>query len=279
MKQQIKALVVVVGALVALIATVFSAFATSPGLARAGVVTVTGHHAARLAKPALSPAACTKMQASDVAWVTLTEDGDIDEQVDSYPPGTALITPLFEYPCVPKKVTIVTSFSFNGEVVFTDKETLKSSSTDGIYAFPLGTTDESPMDEGTWGVQYFNNKTKLTEGEVVVGEEGQTSDTVTVEGTVKDKKTKKAIKGATIIVLNPGVTVEAWVENDQSEDDVFTAGQTNSKGQFTLEDSLTRNETYALVIVAKGYKAVATDTFVIGDDVEDPAQLDVTMTK
>ena len=278
MKQQLKALVVVVGALVALIATVFSAYATTPGLTRAGVVRFNGGHAPHLAKLALR-AACTKMEAGDVAWVTLTEDGDIEDQVDSYPSGTILITPVFEYPCVPKKVTIVTSFSLDGEVVFSDKETLKSSSSGGLYGYPLGTTDESPMDEGTWGVEFFNNKTLLTSSEIVVGEGEGTDETVTVEGTVKDKKTKKAIKGATIIVLNPGVTVEEWVDGDQSEDDVFTAGQTNSKGEFTLENSLTRNETYSLVIVAKGYKAIATDEFVIEDDVEDPVQLNITMTK
>jgi hypothetical protein len=279
MKKQLKAMVVTVGVLVALIATVFSAFATGPGLARAGVLNSGLGHVPHMPKSLLAPDACSKMEASDVAWVTLTEDGDIDEQVDSYEPGTSLITPLFEYPCVPKKVTLVTSFSFEGEVVYTDKETLKSSNSEGLYAYPLGTTDNSPMDEGTWGVEFFNNKTLLTSGEIVVGEEGEVSDTIEVQGTVKDKKTKKAIKGATIIVLNPGVTVEDWVENDQDEDDVFTAGKTNSKGQFTLEDPLTRNETYSLIIVAKGYKTLATDSFVIDDDVEAPAQLDVTMTK
>ena len=278
MKQQLKALVVTVGVLVALIATVFSAFATAPGLGRAAVVRFNGGHAPHLAKPALL-AACTKMEASDVAWVTLNEDGDIEDQVDSYPSGTELITPIFEYPCVPKKVTIISSFSLDGEVVYSDKESLKASNSDGIYGYPLGTTDGSAMDEGTWGIEFFNNKTLLTSGEVVIGEGGETDDTVTVEGTVKDKKTKKAIKGATIIVLNPGVTVQDWLDNDQSEDDVYTAGQTNSKGQFTLEDSLTRNETYSLIVVAKGYKSIATDDFVIEDDVEDPVQLDITLTK
>jgi hypothetical protein len=260
------------------VAAVFAAFATAPGLARAGGVVAQRSTVPHLAKPA-GLLACTKLAAGDVAWVTLTEDGDIDEQVDSYPSGTTTITPLFEYPCVPKKVTIVTSFSLDGEVVFSDKESLKATNSSGLYAYPLGTTDGSPMDDGTWGVEFFNNKTALTSGEVIIGEEGQTGETATVEGTVKDKKTKKAIKGATIIVLNPGVTVQDWVDGDQSEDDVFTAGQTNSKGQFTLEDPLTRNETYSLIIVAKGYKAIATDTFVIEDDVEEPVQLNITLTK
>ncbi|MCC7360391.1 MAG: carboxypeptidase regulatory-like domain-containing protein [Anaerolineales bacterium] len=277
-KQQLKALLVTVGVLIALIATVFAANATAPALARAGGVRFNGGHAPHLAKPALR-AACTKMQAGDVAWVTLTEDGEIEDQVDSYPSGTELITPVFEYPCVPKKVTIVSSFSLDGEVVYSDKESLKATNSSGLYGYPLGTTDGSAMAEGTWGIQFFNNKTLLTEGEVVIGEGGEVSDSVTVEGTVKDKKTKKAIKGATIIVLNPGVTVEDWLDNDQSEDDVYTAGQTNSKGVFKLEDPLTRNETYSLIVVAKGYKSIATDEFVIGDDVEDPAELNITLTK
>jgi hypothetical protein len=226
-------------------------------------------------------AACTKMEASDIAWVTLTEDFEIDEQVEAYPSGTNLITPVFEYECVPKKVTIVTVFSLNGEVVFSDKEALKASNSDGLYGYPLGTTDGSPMDDGLWGVEYFNNKTPLTSSEVVVGEDDGPIDgeTVTVEGTVKDKKTKKAIKGAVVIVLNPGMTVEDWVDGGQEDSDVYTAGKTNSKGQFTLEEPLTRNEVYSLIVVAKGYKPIATDEFVIEDDVEDPVQLDIVLTK
>jgi hypothetical protein len=281
MKQQLKMLALAVTALIALVGVVFSAHATAPGFARAGDLALPSgspHMARMLPFPR---AACTDMEPSEVAWVTLNEDFEIEDQVESYPSGTTLITPVFEYACVPKKVTIVTVFSLNGEVVFSDKEALKASNADGLYGYPLGTTDESPMDDGVWGVEYFNNKSPLTSGEVVVGEgedpiEGET---VTVEGTVKDKKTKKAIKGAIVLVLNPGTTVEDWVDGGQEDSDVYTAGQTNSKGQFTLEDPLTRNEVYSLIVVAKGYKPIATDEFVIEDDVEDPVQLDVVLTK
>jgi hypothetical protein len=281
MKQQIKTLAMVVAALIALVGVVFSAYGAPAELVRAGQL------AARSGSPRLARmlpfprAACTDMEPTEVAWVTLNEDFEIEEQVESYPSGTNLITPVFEYTCVPKKVTVVTVFSLNGEVVFSDKEALKASNSDGLYGYPLGTTDESPMDDGVWGVEFFNNKTPLTEGEVIVGEgddpiEGET---VTVEGTVKDKKTKKAIKGAIVLVLNPGMTVDDWVDGGQEDSDVYTAGQTNSKGQFTLEDPLTRNEVYSLIVVAKGYKPIATDEFVIEDDVEDPVQLDIVLSK
>lgn len=221
------------------------------------------------------------MKADEVAWVTLTEDGDIDEQVEFYESGTALITPVFEYNCVPRSVTIVTIFSLNGEPVFSDKESLRSSNSQGLYGYPLGTTDGSALDDGEWGVEFYNNKTLLTDGVVVIGE-GQGDDpgsSVTVEGVITDKKSRKPIKGAVVIILQPGVNVETWIENDQPDEDVFTGGKSDSKGKFTLENALERETAYSIIVVAKGYKPLANDEFVIGSDEEDPVQLTIKMTK
>lgn len=279
MKQQLKLLAVVLGAAIALIATVFSAFA-SPNLGRANVSLAAPLNLTGDAAPL---AACTTMEASDVAWVTLTEDGDIDEQVEVYPSGTTLITPVFEYNCVPKKVTIVTVFTLDEETVFTDKEPLRTSNNEGLYGYPLGTTDESPMDDGEWGVEFYNSKTLLTSGTIVVGEDGgnggQPSADVTVQGTVTDKKTKKPIKNAVILILEPGVTIQDFIDGGQKDADVYTAAKTDSKGLFALEDTLERGTEYSIIVVAKGYKPTGVDGFVIGDDDPDPLDLTITMTK
>jgi hypothetical protein len=277
MKHQLKWMLIVVGALVALIGTAFSATATGPRLS--GQTLPSASHLHRRDHSAL---ACTEMLAGDVAWVTLTEDGDIDEQVDAYESGTNLITPVFEYNCVPRSVTIVTVFALDGEPVFSDKESLRSSTAEGLYGYPLGTTDGSALDDGEWGVEFFNNKTLLTEGVVSIGEGGGTNtvdETVTVEGVVTDKKSRKPIKGAIIIILQPGITVEEWVDNDQPDDEVFTAGKTDSKGQFTLENPLEREVTYSIIVVAKKYKPLANNDFVIGAEEEDPVQLTIKLTK
>ncbi len=278
MKQQIKAMLIVIGASVALIATVFSAFATGPGLMRSP-----------LAIPALSVpqtgetallAACTKMTGGPVAWVTLTSDGQVDKQVDAYESGTTQITPVFQYNCVPQKVTIVTVFSLNGEPVFSDKESLKAANTKGLYGYPLGTTDNSPLDDGDWGVEFYNNKTLLTSGTVTIGEgTAPASTSVTVEGTITDKKTKKPIKGAVVLVLKPGVTVQQWVKGGQKDKDVLTGGKSDSKGAFTLENPLERETQYSIVVVAKGYKPLATDAFTISADEDDPVQLNIKLSK
>jgi hypothetical protein len=274
MKTQLKLVAGIVGASLAILATVFSAFASAPGFRRASAV------AAPVAEGAAGKAAaCTKMQASDVAWVTLTEEGDIDEQVESYPSGATGITPVFEYDCVPKKTTIVTIFTFNGEQVFSDKESLKASNAQGLYGYPLITTDGSAFDEGEWGVEFYNNKTLLTEGVVLVGGEGGETESVTVQGTVKDAKTKKAIKGAIILVLKPGVTIQKFIDGGQKDKDVYTAGQTDSKGKFELAAPLERNTAYAIIAVAKGYKPVGQDDFEISDADPNPLELNITLKK
>lgn len=277
MKPQIKLLAITLGVMLAVIATVFSVFASPPALVRKGglAAPVSGQVGDDVA------AACTKLKASEVAWVTLTDEGDVDEQVDAYPAGTNLIVPLFQYTCVPKKVTIVTVFTFNGETVFTDKSSLKATNSKGTYSYQLGTEDDSPLDDGEWGVEFYNNKTLLTSGAVIVGEgeAGQASNTVSVEGTVKDKKTKKPVKGAVILILKPGVNVQKFLKGGQKDADVFTAAKTDSKGQFVLEDPLERDTKYSIVVAAKGYKPIGLDGLTIDEKQPDPLQLNITLTK
>ena len=274
MKPQLRFLVIVTIIVFALTASAFTALAAAH-LQRSDLRLP----APAAVDPAAPAAACTKMTADDVFWVTLTDEGDIDEQVEAYPGDASTIVPVFEYNCVPKKVTVVTVFTFEGEQVYSDKEALKSSNTTGLYGYPLGTEDGSPMDAGEWGVEFYNSKTLLTHGTVLVGEDGQTSEAVTVFGTVKDAKTKKAIKGAVILVLVEGVTVQDFIDNKQQEEDIYTGAKTDSKGQYELEEPLEREVEYSIIVVAKGYKPIGQDGFAIPEDAEDPLELPITLSK
>lgn len=258
-----------IGSAILLILTATLTVAASPTGARSPVGLVTR-------------AGCNNLQPSDVGWVTLTANGEIDQQVSSYPSGVNTITPVFRYACVPQGTTIVSVFTFNGETVLTNKESLKPSTRKGIYQYPIGYADDTALDEGEWGAQFFNGKTLLTEGTVMVGEAAEAAtptQAVSVQGTVKDKKTKKPIKGATVLVLQPGVSLDSFIKGGQKDSDVFTAGQTDSQGEFALAAPLARGETYAIIIVAKGYKATANNALTVATDAPDPITLTVTMTK
>jgi Carboxypeptidase regulatory-like domain len=240
-------------------------------------------------RPTATPSSgkCTTFQADEnVAWVTLDQDGQIDQQVDSYPDGADTITPIFQYNCVPKPVEIVTIFSLNGEQVYSDKETLKTTKTAGVYGYPLGTTDGTAMDDGEWGVEFYNDKKLVAAGSVEVGGNGNgnnnnnnASRSVTVEGTVTAKASGKPIAGAIVLVLQPGTSVQSFIDNGYQDADVYTGAKTDSKGQFTLTDSLDRNVGYGIVIVADGYKPVAADNFTVSDSDPDPVSLDVQLTQ
>jgi len=277
MRATIKVTFMVLAASVALVASVFSAYATPSGLARAE-----GPAVAQSAPHSSAPTAdCTDLQASDVAWVTLTADHHIGKQVAAYPTGSTDITPYFQYSCAPANTTVVSVFSLNGLTVFTDKEALKPRTLAGLYGYVLEPIDGSALEDGEWGVQYFNDKTLLTTGSVAVGnassDPAQTN-TAAVQGVVQDQASQSPIEGAVILVLNPGVKPQDFIQNGKQDSDVYTAGKSDSQGAFTLPKKLVRHQVFAMIVVAQGYKPLGSDTFQVNNEA-DPVSITIAMTK
>jgi hypothetical protein len=277
MARQVRLLVVLVGGLLAAFGVLFAAHA------RPGELAPRLPRAASPARPLAAPlAACRDMDAGPVAWVTLTDEGDVDRQVRSYPARTNAITPIFEYACVPPRLILVTVFSHDGRPLFTDKEQLRATDSPGVYGYPLGTNDGSPLAEGEWGVEFYDNKVLMTSGRVLVGaavDDDAAGELVAVEGVVTDKKSRRPISGAAVLVLQPGVRVSAWIKAGQPDDDVFTGARSDSQGAFILAEPVEREVTYSIVIVARGYKTLATDAFVVRVDQPEPVVLTVKMVK
>ncbi len=279
MRSTIKLTFVVLAASVALVASVFSAFATA-GLARADRPAVVGS-APRASIQLASLAPCTDLQASDVAWVTLTADHHINKQVAAYDTGAMDITPYFQYNCAPANTTIVSVFSLNGLALFTDKEAINPRNSAGLYAYALETLDNTPLSDGEWGVQYFNDKTLLTTGSVAVGKastDPSQTDTAAVQGVVQDQASQTPIEGAVILVLNPGVKPQDFIQNGKQDSDVYTAGRSDSQGAFTLPKKLVRHQVFAMIVVAQGYKSLGSDTFQVNNEA-DPVSITIAMTK
>lgn len=270
-----KSLTVIAVSAIALIGTALGVAASDMRLGRADITLA----AMRTTSPAAA-ATCTKITAGEVAWVTLDEDGNIDQQVDAYPADTSTIVAVFQYNCVPKNTTLVTVFTYNGEQVYNDKEKLKASTSKGTYGYPLEVKEGGTFDPGEWGVEFYNNKTLLTSGTVTVGdtEADTASQPVTVQGTVTDKRTKKPIKGALIIVLNPDVKIQDFVKT-QKQEDVYTASKTDAKGQFELADQVEREVEYGIIVLAQGYKPIAQEGWTVAADDPDPLELNITLTK
>ncbi len=319
MKRQIKLLLAVVGVLIILVATVFTAFASSKPtlqwieadnrlLAAADSSLLAG--VGELSPPAQG---CRAMEVSEPAlWYATDEEANVYEDyvVDEYPSGTTTIASGFEYGCVPKDTTLTVVYYYGGydtEPVFVDSSKESPDNQSGTYWWYIGTGDGSGLAEGDWQVEWYRNKELLTYGEITLGggaysdvdetddivesdqdafdlndifdfsddEETYTTDAVTVQGTVVDGKTSNPIQGAILFVLTPGVTFDEWAAADFPAEDVFSGGETDSKGRFVCDVLVERNVTYSVVVGAEGYQLVDVDDFLISDEEEDPVEVTI----
>jgi hypothetical protein len=277
MKLRNRTIALGIGLLLALTATIAGAAGYSGLL-------LTGHE---FRLPISAPAqqtTCTTMKAdTDAYWLATDETGEAtDEEVSSYPSGTVALAAAFDYNCLPKGATIVTVFALDGEVVFSNKAPQKPSTRSNTYSYVISREDGEPVPDGEWEVGFFNNKTLLTSSTIMVGGDDQgltpDSDSITVQGTVTDAKTRKPIRAALVIVLNEGVTTAQFIKNPK-DSMVFASAETDSRGQFVLETTIERSVAHSWIIAAKGYKPLVEDDLVVGDEAEDPLELNVTLSK
>ena len=217
-----------------------------------------------------------------VSWLQVQDNEATTTAVDSYPSGATMIVSAFDYTCMPAKTTIITVYYYpdsGSDPVFTDKSTPAASATADQFVYPLSRDDNSALGDGLWQVEFYNGKKMIASGEVTIGGTQTTADSVTITGTVIDKRTKKGINGATVVVLKPGITYDQWDTDQYTEDDVYTYADTNSRGVFNLPDQLQRGTVYTLIAGADGYKPVGSDDFQVTNDDPDPLELNITLSK
>jgi hypothetical protein len=313
MNTQLKLFLAILSTLILVLASVFTALAGGPHWQAAAGNLVGADDGARV--PA--QAKCTKMEISNPSlWFATDKEGNVyaDKIVKQYPNGTSYIAAGFEYNCIPKNTTVTVVYYYGGfdtEPVFTDSSKEKASAEPGTFWWYIGYDDGTPIPQGDWQVEWYINKKLASQGEITVGggtkddvedigddtgddeeetniddiwnwgddEENGQAATVTVQGTIVDGKTKKPISGAMFIVLNPGVGAQEWVDAKFPTEDVFSAGQTDTKGKFVLSQPLERNVTYTVFVVAKGYQPIVAEDFLIDDQQEDPVDLTIKMYK
>lgn len=102
--------------------------------------------------------------------------------------------------------------------------------------------------------------------------------TVNVIGTVVDRDNQRRnVADATVFLLNPGVTVDEWVDEDFPDSLIHAYGVTNRRGEFQMDAPVTPGETYALVVVQDDYEFIAEDGYEIPVDAADPYEIQLTM--
>ncbi len=100
---------------------------------------------------------------------------------------------------------------------------------------------------------------------------------VTITGTIIDHATRRPIRDAIVVFLNPGQTVDDFDadSSDGKTETVFAYGVSDAKGIYTLNNPLPRGEVYTVIVGAKGYARIAEDDALeITQDDPDVIELD-----
>ena len=174
-----------------------------------------------------------------------------------------------------------TRWLLEGEQVLDENQTWSGGDSESTWV-SLSHPDGLPAGEYT--LELYAGSKLAQRGKFVV-EEGTGSGKsnakpVNVTGVVHDAdNARKTIVGATIIFLNPGTTIQQWVDADFDDKMVAASGKSTRGGKFQLDAKLVPGEAYSVVVVHDDYQPLQQDGFEIPADASDPYELDVPLQK
>ncbi len=144
-------------------------------------------------------------------------------------------------------------------------------------------SDSGTLPDGTYAVELIVQGQTLQQGSAVVGTGSRPSDVeptdgegVQIEGRIIDLETNRPIPGALFFVLQPGITLDAFGWTDA---EVYTIGEADQQGYYSLPDLLVRGECYSMLIGAEGYWSYGEDDVCLDQDTESPLVLTVSLEK
>lgn len=125
------------------------------------------------------------------------------------------------------------------------------------------------LPDGEYGLELLVEGQVLRQGSAMVGSAPRPTPVPRPEtgipgfGTVTDADTGRPIEGATLLILNPGITVDAfnWVDEE-----VYTAASTDRRGYFEFPRLLVPNTCYSIIIGAENYWPFGQDDVCIPAD-------------
>ncbi len=105
------------------------------------------------------------------------------------------------------------------------------------------------------------------------------NDLVYVQGQLVDASTGRGISGAQLFVLRPGITArQAAADDNLTANEVLTLGTSDREGIYRTQEAVPRNQTYSVIIIARGYRPILSDGEVaIPGDATNPYRVDAEM--
>lgn len=147
----------------------------------------------------------------------------------------------------------------------------------------LSITHRDGLPVGSYRLELYVEGELVQQGEFTIAEqarESKRSTSVGVSGTVYDSdNSRRAIRGAMVFFLQPGVAVDDWVAEQFDAGLIFASGTSARDGTYALDKRVESGQTYAVVAVHDDYQPVREDRFQIPLDAADPYVVNVPMEK
>lgn len=172
-----------------------------------------------------------------------------------------------------------TRWLIDGEEVLLENQSWEGGDTPSTWV-SLSHPDGLPLGEYT--LELYVDDELAQSGSFIIEEgTGRTqAQAVNVNGVVHDADNeRKTITGALIVLLNPGVTIQEWVDAEFDDGMVHASGTSGRGGKFQLDAKVLPGTTYSIAVVHDDYWPVQVDHYEIPADASDPYELDVAMEK
>lgn len=207
-----------------------------------------------------SPYVVAGTGAETMELVTWSEDFDSDTScainpVSSYPSGVPAAVAIFQYKGMADGEQFAVAWFLDDEFLFADIVAWEFGESGDCFAVYVHNQGD-PIDTGVYAVELYAGQELDLVGKATTAVGGtavSTSGGVQVDGVITDADSGKPIAEAVIFVLNPGVDLDAWLDNPVDAD-VYDFAETNAQGEFLLSQLLERGVEYPAVAGKKGYR-------------------------
>ena len=161
----------------------------------------------------------------------------------------------FNFSNMRKGVKWAQAWAVDGKVVLEDEGKWEDG---GSGTKTIAVASRKTLPDGRYHLVLTVRDQVQAEGEVVVGRATEDTDTE-ISGQIIDRESKRGVKDALVIALNPGVRGSEFVKK-QSKDLAFTSARTDRYGRFTFKDQLPKGQSYGLVVVARGFRDMVVES-------------------
>jgi hypothetical protein len=223
-------------------------------------------------------------QMSQITWFNVDSQGNIGDQVTSFPSGTTVMVAAFKFSGFVNGEPWSETWTLGGKTVYSGSYDWDQG-TDGTYGTSLS-NQGNPLADGSYHLELFagDSQDPLTQSDVVVGSaagnpQPSTKGGIRISGTVTDRDTGNPIPGTYVLILNSGVHYADFVAAGYPKADVLMYTQTDSNGEYVLPKKLARNTPYTLVASAQGYYDAYGDDLVWNDQKPSDFTMDISLSK